>query len=82
MAEMERMWTAEAKKKYPMQWIVFVNLCWEPKNKLIGDVLLVTQVKKDAYDTVKALGDTMGKKMVVEGFNDTPQIGGLYLCTQ
>jgi len=82
MAEMERMWSAEAKKKYPMQWIVMVNLGWEPHNKAIGDVYFVSESKKEAYDTAKALGDTMGKKTVIEGFNDTPQIGGLYLCTQ
>ena len=82
MAKNERMWSAEAKNKYPKQWIVMVNLNWEPNNKLVGDVYLVTPEKKEAYSTAKALGDTMGKKMVVEGFNDTPQIGGLYLCTQ
>ena len=82
MAEMERMWRADAKKKYPMQWIVMVNLTTESSNKTIGDIYLVTPNKKEAYDTAKALGDTMGKKMVIEGFNDTPQIGGLYLCTQ
>ena len=82
MVEMERMWRADAKKKYPMQWIVMVNLTTEHNNKTIGSIYLVTPSKKEAYDTAKALGDTMGKKMVIEGFNDTPQIGGLYLCTQ
>jgi len=82
MAKMERMWTAKAKNKYPKQWIVMVNLSNEPHNKTIGDIYLVTPDRKEAYDTAKALGDTMGKKVVIEGFNDTPQIGGLYLCSQ
>ena len=82
MAEMERMWRADAKKKYPKQWIVMVNLSSEQNNKTIGDIYLVTPNRNEAYSTAKNLGETMGKKMVIEGFNDTPQIGGLYLCTQ
>ena len=82
MDKMERMWSAEAKKKYPRQWIVMVNLCWEPHNKAVGDVYFISTNKQEAYNTAKALGRTMGKKTVFEGFNDTPQIGGLYLCNQ
>ena len=76
MADMERMWRAEAKKKYPKQWIVMVNLSSEQNNKTFGDVFFVTPNRGEAYATAKALGDTMGRKMVIEGFNDTPRIGG------
>jgi len=79
---MERMWSRKVAMKYPKQWIVLVNLSHEPNNKVIGDVYLVTPDKDIAYSTAKSLGDSMGKKMVVEGFNDAPQIGGFTICTQ
>jgi len=66
--------------KYPKQWIVMVNLTDEPKtNKAIGEIYLITQDKDEAYEKAIALGRSMGKKTVFEGFNDTPQIGGLEL---
>ena len=78
---MERMWSGEAMMKYPMQWVVMVNIEDEPvTNKSIGDIFLVTPSKKEAYAKVKEIGKTMGDSMVVEGFNSTPQIGGLELC--
>lgn len=80
---MERLWYGEAKMKYPKQWIVLVNMEDEPKtNKAFGDVYLVTKDKKEAYAKAKALGDSMGENMVVAGFDDTPQIGGLEICCQ
>jgi len=79
---MERMWSGEAEMKYPKQWIVMVNLITEPKNKVVGDVLLVTPDKDEAYAKAKELGESMGRKVVFEGFNDTPQIGGLELWCQ
>ena len=75
---MERMWSKEAKMRYPMQWVVLVNISDEPKtNKTFGDVYLITSNREEAYAKAIALGDSMGGKMIVEGFNDTPQIGGL-----
>ncbi|MCL2018266.1 MAG: hypothetical protein FWG70_00780 [Oscillospiraceae bacterium] len=80
---MERLWYGEASMKYPKQWIVMVNMEDEPKtNKAYGDIYLVTPNKKEAYTTAKALGDSMGRNMVIEGFDDTPQIGGLEICFQ
>jgi len=80
---MERIWSGEASMKYPKQWIVMVNLEDEPKtNKTIGDIYLVTPNKNEAYTKAKELGDSMGEKFVFEGFNDTPQIGGLELWCQ
>ena len=76
---MERVWYGEAKMKYPKQWIILVNMEDEPKtNKTFGDVYLVTPDEDEAYDKAIALGDSMGRRMVVEGFDDTPQIGGLW----
>jgi hypothetical protein len=81
---MERMWVLEASHKYPKQWLVAVNLAMEPKNKVIGDIFLVTQDKKEAYAKAKEIrgnGD-MGDVMVVEGYDDTPQIGGFTICSR
>lgn len=80
---MERIWSSEAMMKYPKQWIILVNIEDEPKTyKAIGDVYLVTPNKKEAYTKAKALGDSMGETMVIEGFNDTPQIGGLEIWSR
>ena len=80
---MERMWSGDAKMKYPKQWVVMVNIADEKKtNKAIGDVYLVTSDKKEAYSVAIALGDSMGETMIVEGFNDSPQIGGFELWSQ
>jgi hypothetical protein len=80
---MERMWSGDAEMKYRKKWIVMVNIEDEPvTNKSIGDILFVTSDKKEAYAKAKEIGDSMGETMVVEGFNDTPQIGGFELCLQ
>jgi hypothetical protein len=81
---MERMWVLEASLKYPKQWLVAVNLNWEPNNKVIGDIYFVTSDEKEAYAKSKELrnqGD-LGEVMVVRGYDDTPQIGGLTVCSQ
>ncbi|MCL2087711.1 MAG: hypothetical protein FWH05_09005 [Oscillospiraceae bacterium] len=80
---MERLWYGEASMKYPKQWIVMVNIEDEPKtNKGYGDIYLVTPDKKEAYDKAIELGNSMGRNMVIEGFDDTPQIGGLEIWSQ
>lgn len=77
---MERIWSEEAMMKYPKQWIVMVNIIDDRKtHKAMGEVYLVTPNQDEAYEKAIALGDSLGQKMVIEGFNDTPQIGGLYL---
>ena len=80
---MERMWLGEARLKYPKQWIVAVNITWGEKNKLYGDIYLVTSDKNEAYITAEDLRKTgeMGKVSITEGFNEAPQIGGLELCS-
>ena len=78
---MERLWVGEAKIKYPKQWLVAVNLSWESDNKVFGDIFLVTPNEDEAHAKVRTLRKTgsMGKVMVVEGYNDAPQIGGFSL---
>ena len=80
---MERLWYGEAKMKYPKQWIVMVNMEDEPKtNKAYGDIYLVTPNEDEAYEKAIELGDSMGRNMVIAGFDDTPQIGGFEICYQ
>ncbi|MCL2088231.1 MAG: hypothetical protein FWH14_01995 [Oscillospiraceae bacterium] len=77
---MERLWSGDVKIKYPKQWIVMVNLQDDKTtHKTIGDVYFITSNKDEAYSTAIALGNSMGKRMIVEGVDDTPQIGGLEL---
>jgi hypothetical protein len=81
---MERMWVFEASHKYPKQWIVAVNLSWEPECRVIGDIFFVTPDKKEAYAKSKEIrqrGD-MGEVTVVEGYDDRPQIGGFTVCSR
>jgi hypothetical protein len=82
---MERMWVQEAAHKYPKQWLVAVNLVWEqPGNRLIGDIFMVTDDEDEAHSKVRELRNSgeMGKVMVAQGYDDTPQIGGLTICSQ
>jgi len=81
---MERMWLGLARKKYPKQWIVAVNVTYGEKNKAYGDIYLLTPDKDTAYQKVIELRKSgeMGKVAVSEGFNDKPQIGGLFRCDQ
>jgi hypothetical protein len=81
---MERMWVLEASMKYPKQWLAAMNITWEPGSKAIGDIYMVTPKKDEAYDKAVELitAGEMGKVIVVEGYDDTPQIGGLYVCSQ
>ncbi|MCL1884262.1 MAG: hypothetical protein FWF81_11010 [Defluviitaleaceae bacterium] len=74
----KKIWSEEAYMQYPKQWIVFVEMEHDPKtHKYMGLVHFVTPDKDEAYEKAMALGNTKGKKGVMEGFNDTPQIGGL-----
>jgi hypothetical protein len=81
---MERMWTQEAAHKYPKQWLVAVNITWEPGSKSIGDIFMITPNKAEAYDKVMELRNSgdMCEVAVVRGYDDTPQIGGLTICSQ
>jgi len=83
MTTTKKIWSEEAYMQYPKQWIVFVEMEYDHEtHKHMGIVHFVTPNKKEAYAEAKALGDTMGKTGVMEGFNDAPQIGGLSLWNQ
>ena len=80
MTANKKIWSEEAYMKYPKQWIVFVEMECDPEtHKYMGVVHFVTNSKDEAYEAERALGRSRGKSVVIEGFNDTPQIGGLSL---
>jgi hypothetical protein len=79
---MERMWSGDARMKYPKQWIIMVNVEDELETetkayKTVGDIFLVTPDKNEAYNKVEELGESMGESFVFKGFDDTPRIGGI-----
>ena len=83
MTKLNKIWSEEAYMQYPKQWIVFVEMECDPEtHKYMGIVHLVTDSKDEAYETEMALGRSRGNSAVMEGFNDTPQIGGLSLWGQ
>ena len=83
MPNTEKIWTGDAKMKYPKQWIVLVHLENDfETHKIIGIVHSVTPSKKEAYEKANSLENIMGRTVVIEGFNDTPQVGGLSLWNQ
>ena len=76
---MERMWLDEAAMKYPKQYFVAVNVAWKD-HKLFGDIYEIFSDFDLALAKSRELeqsGD-MGRAEVIEGFDDTPQIGGLF----
>jgi len=78
MATTQKIWSGEVANQYPKQWIVFVEVECDPEtHKHMGIVHLVTPDKNKAYKAEKALGNSMGNTVVIEGFDDTPRIGGL-----
>ena len=80
MTKTNKIWSEEAYMQYPKQWIVFVEMECDPEtHKYMGIVYLVTNSKDEAYETERVLGGSRGNSVVMEGFNDTPQIGGLSL---
>ena len=76
---MERMWLSEARMKYPKQYFVAVNVAWKD-NKLFGDIYEIFPSHSTALVKMRELDKlgTMGETTVMEGFDDTPQIGGLF----
>jgi len=78
---MEKIWSEEVAMKYPLQWIVMVNLSHEKIGcKTMGEVYLVTSDQDEAYAKVKILKkeNNMGKVMVFRGHNPyQSEIGGI-----
>ena len=75
MTNVQKIWSEEAYMQYPKQWIVFVEMEYDPETyKYMGFVHSVLDNKDEAYEMARGLN----KSMVIEGFNDKPYIGGLH----
>ena len=79
MVDTQKIWTMDAMMMYPKQWIVMTHVEHDcDTNKYMGFIHSVLPEKKEAYRICKSFKEngSAGKTRVVEGFNDTPQIGG------
>jgi len=75
---MQRVPFVDLPMMYPKQWILLVNLQKEPtRHCSSGEVYWVSEQKDEIHAERRRLGDAMGRTMIVEGFDDTPRIGGL-----
>lgn len=76
---MTRQWTQEVMMQYPDKWIVVANLEYnEQEHKYYGEVHGVYDADIAAYAAKRELGRSAGKTMVIEGYNTSPQVGGLW----
>jgi len=77
--KMERVWVSEITMAYPRKFIIFVNTDWadDGSGKMMGDFYDVKDTYEEALELEKSLEDSMAKISIFEGFDDSPQIGGL-----
>ena len=85
MSNTEKQWTGDVMMMYPKQWVILTDL--ERKNdpyKVSGYVHFITSDENEARLILKDIRASKGAgyATVVEGFDDTPQIGGLELWNQ
>ncbi|MCL1998390.1 MAG: hypothetical protein FWG65_06460 [Turicibacter sp.] len=66
--------------KYPKQWIVMTELEWLGlgNNRDSGYVYGVYETREAAREVKLELEKTMNQVTIIEGYDDTPQIGGLF----
>jgi hypothetical protein len=82
MAVTEKLFTGEVAMMYPKQWVVMTELESQTNPyKLVGVVHYVSPNEDDARSVLRSLraDENSGRSCIVEGWNDTPQIGGLEL---
>ena len=74
----ERLWTSEVCHRFPKKWIVMVNLEWDAtgRNKLVGFIHSVVDTWEEARTIVNTLDNSKGDVAIMEGFDDTPHVGG------
>jgi len=88
MTSTEKMWTEDVRMEYPKQWVVMTDLedvlGKHGGYRVIGFVHLVTPDEDEARKTLRSLRatDDTARTVLVEGFNDSPQIGGLEIWSQ
>jgi len=76
----KKIWCEEAAMNHPKQWIVMVNMEYDYEtNKSMGIVHHLAPTDDEAYAVCRALGNSMGDTLVLEGFDDTLRFGGFSL---
>jgi len=79
---MERILLSEAFMKYPKQYVVIVKIRKEPELfDKSGEVFLIANNSERAYKAASELDESYGSTTVMYGFDDTPEIGGLSVCS-
>ena len=75
---MQRVLATEVTMMYPKQWILLVNSRKEPERHCpSGEIYLISDSRDEIHTERCKIGNTLGDTLVVEGFDDTPRIGGL-----
>lgn len=77
---MEKIWLREVSMQHPKKWVVMTHLEWDKEvmNKKIGVVYKVFDTHAEALEIMRSLDESYGMVSIIEGFDDTPQIGGLF----
>ncbi|MDR2167128.1 MAG: hypothetical protein LBE35_04670 [Clostridiales bacterium] len=78
----ERIWINKAIMMFPQKWIVMVNEGWDGtgRNMSFGEIYAVTDTRDEAREIIKSLDDGFENVSIVEGYDPTPQIGGVWAC--
>ena len=75
---MERVLYTDVKMMYPKKWILLVNMKKaEGKHCSSGEIYWVSDSRNEIFEKAMEIKDDFDRTMVVEGFDDTPRIGGL-----
>ena len=85
MAVAEKLFTGDVMMMYPKQWIVMVDLETQSNPyKVTGVVHYVSPDEDDARKVLRAIraDKDASRSCIIEGWNDTPQIGGLELWSR
>ncbi|MCL1999116.1 MAG: hypothetical protein FWG65_10160 [Turicibacter sp.] len=77
---MEKVWTQEIKMQHPGKWIVMTDTDWayDGRNRKIGFVYGVYETWETAMEVRDGLSQTHEKVSIIEGYDETPHIGGLF----
>jgi len=88
MNNTKKIWTSEVMMMYPKQWIVMIDLENEHSEqggyRTMGFVHYVTNDEVEARKILRTIrsSEGMDKAMLVEGWDDKPQVGGLSAWSQ
>ncbi|MCL1999117.1 MAG: hypothetical protein FWG65_10165 [Turicibacter sp.] len=78
---MEKVWIGDVFAQYPGQWVVMTDLNWayDGLNRKLGYIYGVYKTWEAAREVMLELEKTMSDVAIVEGYDETPHIGGLFV---